>query len=54
MNVNVWDIYDQMNPLKYCHKSHTEFVTCLDFNIFVEKQLCSSSWDGRVLIWNWD
>lgn len=34
MNVNIWDINDLKQPLKFVHSSHTEFVIGLDFNMF--------------------
>lgn len=37
MNVNIWDISDIANPLKFEHKKHTEFVIGVDFNLYKEK-----------------
>lgn len=33
---------------------HTEFVVGLDFNLFVEKQLASASWDKSVGVYKYD
>ncbi len=54
MNVNIWDTSDPVKPLKFTHSQHSEFVIGLDFNLFKEKQIVSTGWDGRVLVWNWD
>ena len=54
MNVNVWDLNDLMKPLAFNHQEHTEFVVSLDFNLYNEKQIATASWDGRVLVWNWN
>lgn len=54
MNTNVWDLNDIVKPLVLSHKEHTEFVVSLDFNLFNEKMIATTSWDGRVLVWNWD
>jgi len=37
MNVNIYDLEDQKDPLKFMHKEHTEFVIGLDFNLYNKK-----------------
>ena len=54
MNVNVWDLNDMIKPLSINHREHTEFVVSVDFNLFNERQIATTSWDGRVLVWNWN
>ncbi|KAL4440779.1 hypothetical protein ABPG74_013760 [Tetrahymena malaccensis] len=54
MNVCVWDTSDPVQPLKFTHNKHTEFVMGLDFSIHNDRQLASTSWDGRVLVWDFD
>jgi peroxin-7 len=48
----VWDYAQTDNPLINRFTHHTEFVVGLDFNIFLEGQLASCSWDERVFVWN--
>ena len=43
-----------MNSLKFQHKQHTEFAVSLDFNIFQQKQIATTAWDGRINVWNYD
>ena len=31
---------------------HTEFVVGIDFNMFIEGQVASCSWDESVAVWN--
>jgi len=54
MNVNIWNLEDTKDPLKFVHKQHTEFCSGIDFNLYNKRQVASSSWDGRLLVWNWD
>lgn len=50
MSVCVWDCNSQMQVNKF--EQHSEFVTGLDFNLFVENQLASASWDGRLSVFS--
>ena len=34
--------------------NHSEFVVGLDFNLFVEKQLASASWDKTCAVYRYD
>jgi peroxin-7 len=43
MSIKIWDCNVQRTINQFEH--HTEFVTGLDFNLFVENQLASASWD---------
>ena len=36
-------------PLKFQH--HREFVTGIDYNLFVEGQVGSCAWDRQVCVW---
>jgi WD40 repeat protein len=54
MDVKLWDMNDQLYPNKYTYKNHTEFVVGVDVSMFKPKQIASVSWDGRVLVWNYD
>ena len=54
MNVHFYDLRNPVEPLRFKHAQHTEFVSAIDFNLYDEKLVCSSSWDGRILIWEWD
>ena len=51
MSLMLWD-FTQENPLLQRYEHHTEFVTGVDFNIFIEGRLASCSWDERVFVWN--
>ena len=51
MSLMLWD-FMQENPLLHRFEHHTEFVVGLDFNIFIEGQLASCSWDEKVFVWN--
>ena len=39
MNVCIWDILDNKQPLKFTHSQHTEFVLGLDFSLYNERLL---------------
>ncbi|CAD8072224.1 unnamed protein product [Paramecium sonneborni] len=54
MSVMIWNIQEPSNPLIKNHPKHTEFVVGLDFSIHTEKQICSASWDGKTMVWQWD
>ena len=34
MNVNIWNLDEPKDPLKFVHKEHTEFVLGIDFNLY--------------------
>jgi len=50
MTLMLWDTI-QEDPLIQRYEHHTEFVVGLDFNMFVEGQMASSSWDETVAVW---
>jgi len=52
MSVIIWDCNTQMPINKF--DNHTEFVVGLDFNLFVEKQLATASWDKSCAIFKYD
>eukprot|EP01017_Pseudomicrothorax_dubius_P010601 TRINITY_DN137_c0_g3_i4.p1 TRINITY_DN137_c0_g3~~TRINITY_DN137_c0_g3_i4.p1 ORF type:complete len:323 (-),score=53.38 TRINITY_DN137_c0_g3_i4:120-1088(-) len=54
MSVIVWDTAAEVQKLAVRHSQHTEFVLGIDFNLFNKRQIASTSWDGRVYVWNWD
>ena len=51
MNVHFYDLRDTTEPLKMKGAQHSEFVTGVEFSLYNEKLVCSTAWDGRVLIW---
>ena len=51
MTVNIWDLKEQ-NPLINRLEHHTEFVVGLDFNMFIEGQIGSCSWDESCSIFD--
>ena len=52
MSVLIWDCNTQRPINRFDH--HTEFVVGLDFNLFVEKQLATASWDKSCSIFKYD
>ena len=48
MSVIIWDCNNQKPVNKF--EQHTEFVLGLDFNLFVERQMATASWDKTVQI----
>ncbi len=52
MSTMIWDCNVQRVINKF--DNHTEFVVGLDFNLFVEKQLASSSWDKSCAVFRYD
>jgi peroxin-7 len=54
MNVHFYDLRNPVEPLRIKHAQHSEFVSAIDFNLYDERLVGSSSWDGRILIWEWD
>jgi peroxin-7 len=48
MSVIIWDCNNQKQVNKF--EQHTEFVVGLDFNLFVERQMATASWDKTVQI----
>lgn len=51
MSVMLWDLARQ-DPLTEKMDHHTEFVVGVDFNMFIEGQIASCSWDESVAVWN--
>jgi peroxin-7 len=51
MSVLMWDL-SRPDPLIERLDHHTEFVVGLDFNMFIEGQMASCSWDESVAVWN--
>ena len=54
MSVIIWDVNNGAHPVVNQFGHHTEFVVGLDFNIFVEKQIATTSWDKKTSIFNYD
>ncbi len=52
MTLKVWNLDALDDPLQDTFEHHTEFVIGLDFNLFVEGQLASCSWDECVEVFN--
>lgn len=52
MSTQIWDCNSQRVINKF--DNHTEFVVGLDFNLFVEKQLATASWDKSVAVFKYD
>jgi peroxin-7 len=52
MSVKIWDCNVQRVINTFDH--HTEFVVGLDFNLFIEKQLATASWDKSVSVFRYD
>ena len=52
MNVFIWDCNVQRVINRFDH--HSEFVVGLDFNLFIEKQLASASWDKSCTVFRYD
>ena len=50
MTVKIWDCNTQSPINQFEH--HSEFVTGLDFNLFVEGQLASVGWDGVCAVYH--
>jgi peroxin-7 len=50
MTVKLWDLDHPQDPLVDSFTHHTEFVVGVDFNIFVNYQIASCSWDGTVVV----
>jgi len=50
MTSMLWDTI-QEDPLIQRYEHHTEFVVGLDFNMFIEGQLATCSWDETVAVW---
>ena len=50
MAIKIWDCNVQRPINEFNH--HTEFVTGLDFSMFVEGQLASVGWDGATAVFN--
>jgi peroxin-7 len=49
MSVILWDLQPSLvDPLVRRFEHHSEFVVGLDFNLFVEGQLATCSWDETV------
>ena len=54
MSTIVWDTSEISNPQINRFDHHTEFVVGLDWNIFVEKQIATTSWDKKTSVFNFD
>jgi peroxin-7 len=52
MSVLIWDCNVQRVINKF--EQHTEFVVGIDFNLFIEKQLASASWDKSCAVFRYD
>mmetsp|Transcript_28735 Transcript_28735/g.20795 ORF Transcript_28735/g.20795 Transcript_28735/m.20795 type:complete len:106 (-) Transcript_28735:78-395(-) len=52
MSVYIWDCNTQQAINRF--DNHSEFVVGLDFNMFVENQLATASWDKSSAIVNID
>jgi len=50
MSLILWDVLRE-DPLIQRFEHHTEFVIGLDFNMFIEGQIASCSWDETVAVW---
>jgi WD40 repeat protein len=50
MSLCIWDIAAE-NALSHQYDQHTEFVIGMDFNMFIENQIASCSWDQYVCVW---
>lgn len=48
MSVILWDTMAQGDPLVRRFDHHTEFVVGIDFNLFIEGQIGTCSWDQTV------
>jgi len=51
MTINIWDVGKE-NPLVNRMEHHTEFVVGLDWNMFIEGQIGSASWDETVTLFD--
>lgn len=51
MSVMLWDLA-RPEPFLERLDHHSEFVVGLDFNMFIEGQIASCSWDESVAVWN--
>eukprot|EP00356_Strombidium_inclinatum_P017028 CAMPEP_0170482438 /NCGR_PEP_ID=MMETSP0208-20121228/2460_1 /TAXON_ID=197538 /ORGANISM="Strombidium inclinatum, Strain S3" /LENGTH=128 /DNA_ID=CAMNT_0010755277 /DNA_START=555 /DNA_END=937 /DNA_ORIENTATION=- len=50
MSIKVWDCNTQ-SPIN-SFDQHSEFVTGLDFNLFVENQIAAASWDKTASVFS--
>jgi peroxin-7 len=48
MTMRLWDISGKENAMIYVHDQHSEFVLGLDFNLYVEGQIATASWDQEI------
>lgn len=51
MSVCIWDTALD-NALVHKYEQHTEFVLGVDFNMFLENQIASCSWDEHLCVWD--
>eukprot|EP01119_Soliformovum_irregulare_P011577 TRINITY_DN2915_c0_g1_i1.p1 TRINITY_DN2915_c0_g1~~TRINITY_DN2915_c0_g1_i1.p1 ORF type:complete len:196 (-),score=34.79 TRINITY_DN2915_c0_g1_i1:112-699(-) len=51
LTLALWDTMED-RPLLHRFEHHSEFVVGVDFNIFVEGQLASCSWDETIHVWS--
>jgi peroxin-7 len=52
MNVIIWDIKKNMPVNTFKH--HREFVLGVDFSLFDNKKIATTSWDRSLYVFNWD
>ena len=52
MSVMIWDCNIQKPINRF--DNHSEFVVGLDFNLFVEKQMATASWDKSCAVFKYD
>lgn len=48
MSIILWDTAAPGDPLLTRIDHHSEFVVGIDFNLFIEGQIASCSWDETV------
>eukprot|EP00761_Pharyngomonas_kirbyi_P008164 gb/GECH01008175.1/.p1 GENE.gb/GECH01008175.1/~~gb/GECH01008175.1/.p1 ORF type:complete len:332 (+),score=77.51 gb/GECH01008175.1/:1-996(+) len=51
MSLKIWDFEASEDALLENYEHHTEFVVGMDFNLEIEGQLASCSWDETVFVW---
>ena len=54
MSTMVWNTSESANPLMNRFDHHTEFAVGLDCNLFIEKQIATTSWDKKTSVFNFD
>ncbi|KAL9644368.1 hypothetical protein ABK040_005826 [Willaertia magna] len=51
MSLCIWDTAQEGNALLEKYEHHSEFVVGIDFNLEMEDELASCSWDETVYVW---